>query len=275
MLASPTHAEIVRYSNPALAHFSRIPNDRNRGRVLPPPPSVAAPPSTGPLDPLSIVSSTSPFFFLSGDLGITIGTGVSAWGDQTGNGRNATQGTAAAQPAYSASDSDFGGRGALSGDGVDDMLTVAWDPPAPLTTNVWFFAVLLQRTYTAGEYIMAGGNQILAIAQTPSTPAIRQLNTTAVNANNGATVGVAARVEALFSGSTSDYIKCGAAAITTGGNAGNSDATTFALFNRPGGTGYFDGKIACIGAWAGLPTVGERSALSAWVTAWYGGGVLV
>lgn len=39
--------------------------------------------------------------WLRGDQGVTIATGVSTWADQSGNGNNATQPTAASQPSYS------------------------------------------------------------------------------------------------------------------------------------------------------------------------------
>jgi hypothetical protein len=41
--------------------------------------------------------------WLRADLGVTIGTGVSSWADQSGNGNNVTQGTGAKQPTFVAS----------------------------------------------------------------------------------------------------------------------------------------------------------------------------
>ncbi len=49
---------------------------------------------------------------------VTIGTGVSAWLDRAA-GRTLTQGTGTRQPAYNASDADFGGIPSLSFDGGD------------------------------------------------------------------------------------------------------------------------------------------------------------
>lgn len=225
----------------------------------------------GPTDPLTIVSSVSPFFFLSADVGITIATGVSAWADQSGNGNNANQGSGAAQPALITADSDFGGRNSVSGDGSNDSLVMTWNPPAPGTTNVWFFAVLLQKTWTAGEWVMAGGNTILSFAQSGSTPQMRMLNGMTPAANGGAPIGTGVRLEALFSNSTSDYMRL-ASTTTTGTNAGNSDAPAFYLFSR-NAAGFSDVKIACVGAWNGKPTPTELTDLTNWVTNYYGGGI--
>lgn len=52
----------------------------------------------------------SPALWLRADLGVTLNAGnVSAWADQSGNGRHFTQGTAGAQPAWSATGGPTGG----------------------------------------------------------------------------------------------------------------------------------------------------------------------
>jgi hypothetical protein len=59
------------------------------------------------------------------DLGITIGTGVSAWADQSGTGdanKNVTQGTAANQPTFNASDGAYNSKPTLSFDDTNDVL---------------------------------------------------------------------------------------------------------------------------------------------------------
>ena len=52
--------------------------------------------------------------WLRADLGVTIGTGVSAWADQSGNGNNVTQGTGSKQPTFNATDAAFNNKTTLS-----------------------------------------------------------------------------------------------------------------------------------------------------------------
>lgn len=66
-------------------------------------------------------------FWFRADLGVTLnGSTVSAWADQSGNGRHVTQGTAAAQPTLSTS-AGLGGRPSLSFDGGDRLVSSAFD----------------------------------------------------------------------------------------------------------------------------------------------------
>jgi hypothetical protein len=58
------------------------------------------------------------------DKGVTLnGATVSAWGDQSGNGRHFSQGTAASQPTFAAT--GLGGQPALTFDGTSDSLATA------------------------------------------------------------------------------------------------------------------------------------------------------
>jgi hypothetical protein len=63
--------------------------------------------------------------WLRSDLGITIGTGVSAWADQSGSGGSGSQGTAANQPAYAASDANFNGKPSVTYNGTTSYMTGA------------------------------------------------------------------------------------------------------------------------------------------------------
>ncbi len=227
-------------------------------------------------DPLTIITSKSPFFFLSADLGVTISTGVSAWADQSINGYNGSQPTGGNQPSYTSSDALFGNRAAVYGNGSTRWISIStWDPPAPGTTPIWFFCIFTQNSWTTGRYLFGGGSSILGVIQSGSSPNILQLNTTPANSNSNGTIGNAYRLEALFNNNTTDYLKIGSTSVT-GTNAGNSNSSsTFTLFSRNAGNAPGNFGIACIGAWNGEPTSDEKTALDAWVTSYYGSGVLV
>jgi hypothetical protein len=69
--------------------------------------------------------SLGPLAWYRSDLGVTVATGVSEWQDQSGNGHHLVQAVGANQPAYSASDADFGGKPSVTFDGVNDALNEA------------------------------------------------------------------------------------------------------------------------------------------------------
>ncbi len=64
--------------------------------------------------------------------GLADGAAVTQWDDSSGNGRNFTQGTVSKQPAYVASEANFGNKPAVRFDG-GDKLSIAYD--AELNTN--------------------------------------------------------------------------------------------------------------------------------------------
>jgi hypothetical protein len=103
--------------------FNRRPGARsNRGRI-------ATAGASAPFDPSQIPGLV---VHLDAALGITIGTGVSAWADQTSNANHFTNAVGATQPNYTASDANLNGQPAVVCDVVDNVLvcannvTIAW-----------------------------------------------------------------------------------------------------------------------------------------------------
>ncbi len=231
-----------------------------------PQPSASGP---SPTDPLSIVTSVAPFFFLSADVGVTVATGVSSWADQSGNGRNAVQATTASQPALQPA--AVNGRGSVLFDGTDDFLQIAYVPPAPGTTPAWYWMVFRPITAVTGSNSFSSGN---------SRPRFYWQNASLMNANAGvAGTGIAVtagqwyRAELFFNNATTDYKKIGASS-NTGISLGNlAGAGSFLLGSGNSGSNPSNVEIVCFGAWAGEPTPAEKAALDAWVTAYYGASV--
>lgn len=235
--------------------------------------------SYSPVEPLRIIDSKSSIFFVSADVGITIGTGVSAWADQSGNSNSFSQATGGSQPAFIANDADFGGRNSVyNTSGGSLFLVNSWVPPLPGSTNQWYFIVFRQVSWTSADYIFSSNTaaSTISLAQSGSTPSLAMANTSFVNSNSGAAIAASVRGEVFFNNSTAGYLKLGSTKVT-GGNAGNNNAgsTGLRLFTRNGGTQSSDVKVACFGCWSGEPTAGEKVALDMWVQRYYMGTVAV
>lgn len=81
--------------------------------------------SAAPATPLTILGADV-FQWVRADLGVTLnGATVSAWADQSGNARDWTQGAAASQPTFVASDARFSGKPSIEFDGTDDSFANA------------------------------------------------------------------------------------------------------------------------------------------------------
>lgn len=232
------------------------------------------------LDILSRVTSVTINEFLIGDAGVTVtGSGVSTWANQAASGAtgNATQGTDAARPTYNAS--ELNSKGVLTFDSsAQTMLFASLDVPAPGTTPSWFCFVLRQSTWTSGDRIYSSsGSTTFSIRQAGVSPEISVNNGVAGPVNAGAPINTWTRVQVLLNNSTTDYIKAGSAAASTGTNTGNGNPTsgTTALGSNGAGAGFWGGKMAIVLRTAGEPNAGEKTFIDAWIASYYGGLVTV
>jgi hypothetical protein len=108
---------------------------------------------------------------------ITVATGVSEWRDKSGNGRNATQSTAANQPAYTIG--GLNGRNILTFDGTNDHLLHSFNAsPAPHSVFV-----VARRTSGGG----GSGYQLIFEAVGPNSAFGINLSAKAFSSNNWGT----------------------------------------------------------------------------------------
>lgn len=104
-----------------------------------------------------------------GDMGVTLnGSTVSAWADQSGNGRHLSNGTAAQQPTYVASSAGIGSRPALSFDGGDILSSSAFNLPRACSAFVvcgtlTSRGMVLEHGSGDGFYMYAAGNAAAAV----------------------------------------------------------------------------------------------------------------
>lgn len=228
--------------------------------------------SYSPTEPLRIVESKSPIFFFSGDLGITIGTGVSAWADQSGNGRTASQGTAGSQPTFNGL--GLNNKGTVTFDGTDDALSISYIPPAPGTTASWYWFVFNPITIVNGQYVFASGGGRHRLGQ--STSNRHFLANTTSSSLITSTPNAWYRGKAYLNNNTTDYLTIGSTSVT-GTNTGNNAGSTAFYIGSSSGTGTNPGNVsfAAFGAWNGEPTAAEMSELDMWVQRYYGGSVTI
>lgn len=246
--------------------------------------SAVSPPTA--LDPLTIVTSQTNLFWLVADMGITTGTGVVGWANQgpTGATADASQATGSLQPALVSA--GLNSKNYVSADGVDDFLQLAaLDIQDPDIFPTWMFFVFRQRAWTVNTSLFgANATTFMRLLQGASaSPMLRMNNAVAGAENNGAAINTWTRGEASWANQATDYLKLGSvtgAAAASGGN--NPSAGLFTLFAHTiAGAGAIAADIAAFGAWTSNssspadPTAGEKAALSAWVTGYYGAGVAV
>lgn len=210
------------------------------------------------------------------DMGITIGTGVSAWADQSGNANDFVQGTGGAQPAYSSSDSTLGGRASVQGDGSSDLMTNAYNPPLPGTSPIFVWTIGKAASWTnADTYFSGASTSILRVNQQGSTPLVLATNGVA-SASIAMTVGTWFRTENSFANDLAiDYFRVGST-TTSGANLGNNDAGSVLLFSRTGGAGsnfgnFHVGEFVLLTGSAAIPT--ELSLADDYAEEYYGGSV--
>jgi hypothetical protein len=221
-----------------------------------------------------LVTSVSWHYLFLASTGVTdAGAGaVSAITDQSGAGHNISQGTAGSRPIVSATSGPNGTTHGITHDGTDDNLpTSSFDIAAPGTTAFYELLVFKQVTWTSLDRITGrpGGN--MQIRQSGTTPALTMANTTSVNSNTAATLNSWFRLEAGFTGSTSDFLKIGSTNVT-GASAGVVDpASGSSIIGAvAGGTNASNIVWSIWGATAGIPNGTERANIDKFILGLYG-----
>jgi len=177
----------------------------------------------------ALISSLSPAAWYRYGVGITsAGSLVSAWADQSGNGRNLLQATGTNQPTLDTDNS-------ILFDGVDNWMAALYTRNQPRTCYLLFKQV----TWTNDDRIMDGGTAgggAMILAQAPATPNIA-VNAGAAFGANGPALGAFAVVAVVYNNAAS-LIQVNNNAAQTG-TAGSNSANGLTLAaTRSGGSGW-------------------------------------
>jgi hypothetical protein len=225
--------------------------------------------------PQTIVTSVTWLGVFRADQGVTIATGVSAWVNQKSGGAcgDYAQGTAGSQPTWSATGGPQS-NACITGDGTADFLNLgSWNPPAPGTTPTWHLIVGKQVTWTSLDDFFGSTTTVMRLGQRVATPSINMNNGAGVNTDGNMTVNTFFAVQVFFSATTSDFIKVGTNAKTTGSSAGTADpaAGAFSLFASAAAGGSPSNLAVCEHlVAAGEPSGAELTELNKYLRGRYG-----
>lgn len=227
---------------------------------------------SGTINFASLVTSKTVLASYQSNMGITVGTGVSAWADQTVNANHMVQAGGTAQPTYNAT--GLNGQPTLTFDGVNDILTcAAFNLPAPGTTPTLIFCVMRQISWTANLFVY-GTNVALSghgMTQAGASPGMQESGAAGANLNNAGTIGSWFLTEAYHSNSVSDRLRVGSTSVT-GANTGNNASTGRSLGGK-NASAFSNIEVAMLMYVNGDLTGGELTAIRAAVTSVYGAGV--
>ncbi len=212
--------------------------------------------------------------FLIADKGITIGTGVSAWADQSGNGNDVSQGTPASQPAFVSSWRN--GKAALQGASGKSLARASFTGGAiaqPMTMVVagsWAptpTTVMIDGTGASNRTLVGkdtGG--LWAHGHDSFGPGVGTANTAdvpfyAISDFTSPESTSLARIVALSKGAEQGTSDPGGVEQTM---TGITVGATYVPSNN------WDGKIAMVLIYSRILTNSEKSALESWVRNYYG-----
>ena len=228
------------------------------------------PGSKSGVTPLTIIKSVPVLQWIRADRGITIGTGVSAWADQSGNNNNFSQATGSFQPAYNAADATLSNLATVTGDGVNDLLndTMSLNP----AQEIFMSGIVKVITWATSKAVW-GSNGVpegmeLAAYTGFSNPQLGQYNGVIANPTGGLPLSTWGRAEQVQS-TTASYTKLNSFLVNSTLNTGSNVVTGTQLFGTTGAA-WMNAGIAERVVTRGVPTPAEKAALDAYYVARYG-----
>jgi hypothetical protein len=214
--------------------------------------------------PAQIMGANLKAFFIA-----SAGLTATTWSDQSGNGLDFA-GNCTVQT------NQINGLGcakfvAASSNKFSHSIAIA----APATTPVVWWGILRQDNWVNGTSAgVCGGNpnNYTVFQSAPSPGLLMASGAGTTGQSNGCTIGAFKRIEAQFTGSTSDRMRTGSTAYSGGVNCGSAAGTLFQI--GFGASAFTDVSWACFAWFNAVPTSGQDTALDAWATSTFGASVL-
>lgn len=238
------------------------------------------------MNPLTILAGNLDFWVRS-DCDITLVNGrVTRWGDQSSHGNHLA--FLPGDPRPDADSPTYNWTGGPNGvpsvefDGINDSLL---NNTLGFTLPFYYWAVIAQLNWVEGRRLWISMNEATVIgnltqsALSLGSPNINQVNGTAnlfnTNQNNAGTIGSFFRLEALYTNSTSDYLKIhstNATGFNSGSNQGGTPGIRVGANQDPGA--WSNIAVVELLKFSGQPSTDQRSQLDTYASGRYGAGVL-
>lgn len=220
----------------------------------------------------SLISSVSVLQYLRSDLGLGVtGSVVNSWADQSGNSHNVSEGTSTV--GIGGVTTGLNGHAGIASNGSTQFGKYTQFETVPYW--IWWVGRLLATPSAAAQ--LFGDNGGSAGNVTFATPSSNNLYI-----NNGATLGPLLqttnqwiRGEALFANAGADYLKTGSSTSSVGSAGSTAGGGPRGIFARGGSGAPVQYELLARMVLSNAPTSGEKSALDAAVTSFYGGTVQV
>lgn len=221
-------------------------------------------------------------FWVRADLGVTIGTGVSAWADQSGTGdtnKNLVQGTGANQPTFNASDAGYNNKPTLTFDGTNDVLVSgAWAASQASPFTVY---IVGNTNGADGQYLFSASG---ALDQGPwgfgrdntgaggTLGSLSVYNGAQINSTSGSApvLSAASVISVVFNGASSaGYVSMFSTSYVSG-NAGSESIIGFRVGSRRDGAGLLNGKVAEVAIYSSAHDAATRTTVMTYLGTRYG-----
>jgi hypothetical protein len=180
------------------------------------------------------------------------GSAVTQWNDKSGNGRNVSQATSAARPAYSIG--GFGGKNCLDFDGGDSLSRASGITSGTYTGPLNIYWVAARDTASGGTILTERTTSLVGVSQWFTEVGLRFISSDGLNNSSNNTIGLAdfgnlstggGVVSHFHSPGSRDLLWLNGSSITvTAGTASNISGTAgFQVGRREGAFQFWDGKI--------------------------------